>query len=82
MKTRYERRMARMTGVVRLLALAALLAVVLVTLSITGDEPPKETDRWAQYAAQEEYYRVVDLYGDAEGATDAARIVFEREVAD
>lgn len=79
MKTRYERRMARMTGVVRLLALAALLAVVLVTLSITGDEPPKETDRWAQYTAQEEYYRVVDLYGDTEGATDAARIVFERE---
>lgn len=79
MKTRYERRMARMTGVVRLLTLAALLVVLLVTLSITGDEPPKETDHWAQYAAQEEYYRVVELYGDAEGAVDAARIVFERE---
>lgn len=80
MKTRYEQRMARMTGVVRLLALLTLLVVLVVTLSIASDEPPKETDRWAQYAAQEEYYRVMELYGDAEGAVDAARIVFEREV--
>lgn len=79
MKTRYERRMARMTGAVRLLALAALLVVVLVMLSITEAEPPKETDRWAQFAAQEEYYRVAELYGDTKGAVDAARIVFERE---
>lgn len=66
-------------AVVTWLLVIAVLAVLLLTTSITGDEPPKETDRWAQYAAQEEYYRVVDLYGDAEGATDAARIVFERE---
>lgn len=67
-------------AVVTWLLVIAVLAVLLLTTSITEAEPPKETDRWAQYAAQEEYYRVVDLYGDAKGAMDVARIVFEREV--
>lgn len=80
-KTRYEQRMARSTGIVRLVGMAvcAVLAALLWWTAL-AEEPPKETDRYAQFAAQEEYYRVVDLYGDVEGAVDAARIVFEREV--
>lgn len=60
---------------------SALLAVValLVVLSCPCAEPPKETDRYAQFAAQEEYYRVMELYGDTEGAVEAARVVFEKE---
>lgn len=81
-KTRYERRMARAVGITRAVGLvlcAALVAALWWTVART-DEPPKETDRWAQFAAQEEYYRVMELYGDADGATEAARVVFEREV--
>lgn len=81
-KTRYERRMARAVGITRTVGLvlcAALAAVLWWVVFFDGAKPPKETDRWAQFAAQEEYYRVMDLYGDAEGATEAARVVFERE---
>lgn len=84
MKTRYEQRMARMVGITRavgLVLLAAVVAVLWWVVFFDGAEPPKETNRYAQFAAQEEYYRVVELYGDAEGAVDAARIVFEREEA-
>lgn len=83
-KTRYERRMARAVGITRAisLALCAVLAAALWWMAASTDEPPKEIDRRAQFAAQEEYYRVMDLYGDTEGATEAARIVFEREVDD
>lgn len=81
MKTRYERRMARMVGITRTVGLvlcAALVAVLWWTAART-EEPPKETDRRAQFAAQERYYEVMDLYGDEEGAVEAAGIVFERE---
>lgn len=81
-KTRYQQRMARDTGIVRIVGLVLLAAVTAVlwwVVFFDGAEPPKETDRRAQFAAQEEYYRVVDLYGDAEGAVEAARVVFERE---
>lgn len=80
-KTRYERRMARAVGITRTvgLVLCAALAAALWWTAARTDEPPKEIDRRAQFAAQEEYYRVVDLYGDAEGAVEAARVVFERE---
>lgn len=81
MKTRYEQRMARYTGIARVvgLMLCAVVAAALWWMAARTEEPPKETDRWAQFAAQEEYYRAVELYGDAEGAVEAARIVFERE---
>lgn len=82
-KTRYERRMARAVGITRTVGLVVCAVLVAVLWwTVLTDEPPKETDRWAQYAAQEEYYRVVELYGDAEGATEAARVVFEREATD
>ncbi len=83
--TRYEQRMARDTGIVRavgLVLLAVVTAVLWWVVFFDGAEPPKETDRRAQFVAQEEYYRVMELYGDAEGATEAARVVFEREAAD
>lgn len=82
--TRYEQRMARDIGIVRtvgLLLLAVVVAVVCMGVLGTEAEAP-EVDDYARYQAQEEYYRVLDLYGDTEGATEAARIVFEREVAD
>lgn len=83
-KTRYERRMARMVGITRTVGVVvcAVLAAALWWMAARTDEPPKETDRRAQFAAQERYYEVMDLYGDAEGAVEAARIVFEREVDD
>lgn len=82
-KTRYERRMARAVGITRAVGLVvcAVLVAVLWWMAAKTAEPPKEMDRRAQFAAQEEYYRVVDLYGDTEGAVEAARIVFEREAA-
>lgn len=81
--TRYEQRMARDTGIVRIVGLVLLAAVTAGlwwVVFFDGAEPPKEVDRRAQFAAQERYYEVIDLYGDMEGAVDAARIVFEREV--
>lgn len=81
-KTRYQQRMARAVGITRAVGLALLAVVVAVLWRVVffdDAEPPKEVDRRAQFAAQEEYYRVMDLYGDTEGATEAARIVFERE---
>ncbi len=72
-------------GIVRLVALGLLLAVLLVTLAVTevpeAEAPTDERERNARYQAQERYYEVIDLYGDVEGAVDAARVVFEREVA-
>lgn len=85
MKTRYEQRMARAVGITRavgLVLLAAVTAVLWWVVFFDDAEPPKETDRYAQFAAQEEYYRVMDLYGDAEGAVEAARAVFEKEATD
>lgn len=82
MKTRYEQRMARAVGITRAIGLVLLAAVTVVlwwVVFFDGAEPPKETDRYAQFAAQEEYYRVMELYGDTEGAVEAARVVFERE---
>lgn len=71
-------------GIVRLVALGLLLAVLLVTLAVTevpeAEAPIGERERNARYQAQERYYEVIDLYGDMEGAVDAARVVFEREV--
>ncbi len=71
-------------GGVRLIALGLLLAVLLVTLAVTevpeAEAPTDERERNARYQAQEAYYETLDLYGDVEGAVDAARIVFEREV--
>lgn len=83
-RTRYEQRMARDIGIARtvgLLLLAVVVAVVCMGVLGTEAEAP-EVDYYARYQAQEEYYRVMDLYGDAEGATEAARIVFEKEVKD
>lgn len=83
--TRYEQRMARDTGIVRVVGLvvfAVVTAALWWVVFFDGAEPPKETDRRAQFAAQEEYYRVMDLYGDAEGAVEAARVVFEKEATD
>lgn len=81
-KTRYQQRMARMVGITRVVGLVLLAAVVAAlwwAVFFDGAEPPKETDRYAQFAAQEEYYRVMELYGDTKGAVEAARVVFERE---
>ncbi len=80
-KTRYEQRMSRGTGLIRLIGLAlCAVLVLLLWCTVLSDDPPKEADRAARFAAQERYYEVIDLYGDMEGAVDAARIVFEREV--
>lgn len=82
--TRNEARRAKLAGAIKVIALAVLLVVLLVTLAIT-DEPTEqssEAERWAQFKAQERYYEALDLYGDVEGAAEAARLVFEREVAD
>lgn len=82
--TRNEARRAKLAGAIKVIALAALLVVLLVTLAIT-DEPAEqsnEAERWAQFKAQEQYYETLDLYGDAEGAAEAARVAFEREVGD
>lgn len=81
-KTRYQQRMARMVGVTRIVGLVLLAAVAVWlwwVVFFDGAEPPKEVDRRAQYIAQEEYYRVMELYGDEEGAVEAARAVFEKE---
>lgn len=81
MKTKYERRMANAVGITRAvgLVLCAALVAALWWMAAKTAEPPKEIDRRAQFAAQEEYYRVMDMYGDTEGAVESARIVFERE---
>lgn len=77
--TRCELRRAKLARTIKAVALALLLVVLLVTLSLTeADEPPKEIDRWAQFVAQERYYEALDLYGDVEGAVDAARAVYEK----
>lgn len=63
-------------------ALVLLAVVLLVALALTAaDEPPKEIDRRAQFEAQQRYYEILDLYGDIEGAADAARAVFEKKAA-
>lgn len=78
--TRCEIRRARLERAIKAVALVLLLVVLLVTLSLTeADEPPMEVDRWAQFAAQERYYETLSLYGDTEGAVNAARAVFEKE---
>lgn len=81
-KTRYERRMAHAVGITRAVGLvlfAVLAAVLWWVVFFDGGDPPKETDRRAQFSAQERYYEVMDLYGDTEGAVEAARVVFEQE---
>lgn len=82
-KTRYERRMARGIGIARIVGIvvcAALTLFIYATVFLAKEpEAAPEVDYYARFAAQEEYYRVMDLYGDAEGAVEAARMVFERE---
>lgn len=55
-----------------------VLAVLLVVLTAEAMAPiptePTAQERAARFAAQEEYYRVVDLYGDVEGAARGLRI--------
>ncbi len=71
-------------GVVWLVALGLLLVVLLAMLAVTevpeAEAPADERERRAGYQAQERYYEALDLYGDVEGAVEAARIVFEREI--
>lgn len=82
--TRNETQRAKLEGAIKVIALAVLLVVLLVTLAVTEDpaEQSSEAKRWARFKAQERYYEVLDLYGDVEGAEEAARVVFEREVVD
>lgn len=51
--------------------------------SAQRDVPLVDTNNLpAHYAAQERYYEVVDLYGDVEGAVEAARVVWSLEMQD
>lgn len=78
--TRNEARRARLAGIVKAVALVLLAVLLLVTLSLTdAEEPPKEADRYAQFAAQARYYDVVERYGDLDGAVEAALVVYEKE---
>lgn len=79
--TRNEVKRDLLRRILTTVALAALLVVVLVTLAITGEpeEHGSNTERWAQYKAQERYYDAFDIYGDVEGAVESARVVFEKE---
>lgn len=43
-------------------------------------EAPTARERAAQFAAQERYYETLDLYGDVEGAVEAARVVYGMDV--
>lgn len=67
-------------------ALGWLVVLVLLVIILTSEamspvpEAPAAQERAARFAAQERYYEVVDLYGDAEGAVEAARMVYEMEV--
>lgn len=80
--TRCELRRAKLELAMKAVALVLLVAVLLVALALTAaNEPPKEIDRRAQFEAQQRYYEILDLYGDVEGAVDAARAVFEKEAA-
>lgn len=51
---------------------AAGIAIVVLALILSSfykePEVPSANDRAKQFHAQEEYYRVLELYGDAEGA--------------
>lgn len=63
--------------------LSWIVVAVILLLVLTGEalspapEPPTARELAARMAAQDEYYRVVDLYGDLVGATEAAKLVYE-----
>lgn len=63
--------------------LAWIIVMAVLLLVLTGEalsptpEPPTAREMAARMAAQEEYYRVADLYGDLVGATEAAKLVYE-----
>lgn len=63
-----------------LLALAALVFVLTCEALRPVPQAPTAQERAAQIAAQERYYETLDLYGDVEGAVEAARVVYGMEV--
>lgn len=64
-----------------LLLLLAVLAIILTGEAMSPvPETPAARERAARFAAQERYYEAVGLYGDVEGAEEAARMVYEMEV--
>lgn len=58
-----------------------ILAVLLLVLTGEAMDPvpaaPTARERAAQFAAQERYYEALDLYGDPEGATQAAKLIYK-----
>lgn len=62
-----------------------LLVMVALVLVLTGEalapapDHPTAYERAAQFAAQERYYEVLDIYGDVEGAVEEARVVYEAQ---
>lgn len=81
MKTREERRREKRMDLWAVLAW--IVVAVILLLVLTGEalspvpEPPTARELAARFAAQEEYYRVADLYGDLVGATEAAKIMYQ-----
>ena len=62
------------------LVLAVLVIVLTGEAAHPTPAPPTARERAAQFSAQERYYEVLDLYGDMEGAVEAARLVYEGEM--
>lgn len=78
-KTRYQRKRDRLAAVVRAVAgaiIVAIVALLLLGMSVREDSPvdAAQDERRARFAAQARYYEILDLYGDAEGAEDAAQL--------
>ncbi len=79
-KTREEERLERAIRAVRwILGILAVGIIVLCLLGATEPEPEPASaqERAATFAAQEEYERVVELYGDQVGAVLAAQMKYE-----
>lgn len=78
-RTRAERERDKIWAWVRVLGMIVLgVLVALLVIGAEDDmpEPPSVEVYRARAAAQERYYEAVDRYGDVEGATQAAELVY------
>lgn len=62
------------------IAIALFLLIVLV--GFDEPDPTSAKERAAIFSAQEEYYRVLNLYGDEVCAEQSARLTYERMMED
>lgn len=76
--TKRDRRPIDIWGLLTWLVVAAALLLVLTGEALApAPDHPTARERAARVAGQVRYYEALDLYGDAEGAVEAARAVYE-----